>query len=239
MANPVLQSESFTKEVGREGVFGQTMTVRGAISKSFLLGFICFFMAWAAWGSPYAGVLAPAGGIGGFLIACVLCFKPKWSAMLAPIYAVLKGLMLGAISSYFEAKYQGIVIQAVGTTAGVFFAMLGAYQMGLIRPTRQFMAIVIGATLGIAVIYLASFVASFFGSSFSFISGNGEFAILFSGVVCVVAALNLIIDFGMIEEGAEVGAPKYMEWYCAFGLLVTLVWLYLEILRLLSKLRSR
>ena len=144
---------------------------------------------------------------------------------------------MGTISSFFEAKYQGIVLQTVALTGGVFCAMLGAYQMRLIRATQGLVSVVVGATAGICLVYLINMVAGFFGSSISIISDTSPIGIGFSVVVCLVAAFNLIIDFGFIENAAEIGAPKYMEWYAAFGLLVTLVWLYLEILRLMRKLR--
>jgi uncharacterized YccA/Bax inhibitor family protein len=151
----------------------------------------------------------------------------------------VEGVFIGALSAIFEARYPGIVMQAVGLTFGTMAAMLIAYRSGLIRATEKFKLGVVAATGGILLLYLAQFVMGFFGHSMGFISGNGTMAIVFSAVVVVIAALNLILDFDLIESGAQSGAPKYMEWYGAFALVVTLVWLYLEILRLLSKLQSR
>ncbi|HEX9723391.1 MAG TPA: Bax inhibitor-1/YccA family protein, partial [Vicinamibacteria bacterium] len=162
-----------------------------------------------------------------------------WSPVTVPIYALLEGLFLGAISSMFEQMYPGIVIQAVGLTFGTLFALLFAYKSGLIKATENFKLGVVAATGAVALIYMASIVLSFFGTSIPYIHESGTIGILFSLAVVVIAALNLVLDFDFIETGAERGAPKYMEWYGAFGLLVTLIWLYLEMLRLLSKLNSR
>jgi uncharacterized YccA/Bax inhibitor family protein len=148
-------------------------------------------------------------------------------------------VFIGALSAMFETRYPGIVIQAVGLTFGTMAALLLAYRSGLIRVTEKFKLGVVAATGGVMLLYLASFVMGFFGHSISFINGNNSIGILFSVVVVVIAALNLVLDFDMIESGVNAGAPKYMEWYGAFALVVTLVWLYLELLRLLSKLQSR
>ena len=236
MSNPVL-----SRDVFREG-YSQTgaMTVAGAIQKTFLLAIICLIAAFFAWDNPHAPTLQIVGLAGGLIVGLAICFKPNWAPFLSPVYALLEGLFLGAVSSFFEAKMQGIVIQTVAVTGAVFFAMLACYQLNLIRPTQKFRSLVVGATAGIVLFYLAGFVMRLVtGSNFSIITGNSGMAIGFSCVVCLIAAFNLIIDFGAIEDGAEANAPKYMEWYAAFGLLVTIVWLYLEILRLLSKLRSR
>jgi uncharacterized YccA/Bax inhibitor family protein len=166
-------------------------------------------------------------------------FKKNWAIVTAPLYAVLEGLVLGGLSATFEARFPGIVIQAVGLTFGTLFALLLAYKSGVIKATENFKLGVVAATGGIALVYLAGFVLGFFGVSIPYIHGSGTIGILFSLVVVVIAALNLVLDFDFIESGAASGAPKYMEWYAAFGLLVTLIWLYLEILRLLAKLRSR
>ncbi len=238
MANPVLNEETFAKTLSHRS--GAVMTVQGAVGKSMLLGALCVLAALVGWKIPQAILVTPVVLILGLIIAIVLSFKPAWSAVLAPVYAILEGVFLGAVSAIFEANYEGIVLQVIGATGGVFFGMLGAYQLRLIRPTQRFRAIVFAATMGLLVFYLINMAVAFFtGSGFSIVSGNSGFAILFSIGACVLAALNLIIDFGVIEEGAQSGAPKYMEWYAAFGLLVTMVWLYLELLRLLSKLRSR
>jgi uncharacterized YccA/Bax inhibitor family protein len=188
------------------------------------------------------GVVMPfllGGAIGGFIVAMVTIFKKTWAPVTVPIYALLEGLFLGAISAMFEQMYPGIVIQAVGLTFGTLFALLFAYKSGLIKATENFKLGVVAATGAVALIYMASIVLSFFGTSIPYIHESGTIGILFSLAVVVIAALNLVLDFDFIETGAERGAPKYMEWYGAFGLLVTLIWLYLEMLRLLSKLNSR
>jgi uncharacterized YccA/Bax inhibitor family protein len=230
MGNPVLKNESFERGMSLE----EPMTINGAIGKSAILLAICAGTAALFWGQSTQ--LAIGGLVIGLILALIICFKPTTAPTLAPAYAIAEGVVLGTVSSFFEAQMQGIVIQAIALTGGVFCAMLGAYQMRLIRPTRTFMAVVTGATLGIMLFYVASMVFRAFGINMPIIH-DGPYTILFSLFVCGIAALNLIIDFGVIEEGAEVGAPKYMEWYAGFGLLVTLVWLYLEILRLLMKMR--
>lgn len=236
MANPVFESAVFTSGDFRE----DAMTVSGAIEKTFILALLCIAAGWFSWNHPAAPMMAPISLIVGFIVAMIICFKPTWAPTLAPLYAVLEGLFLGAVSSFFEKEMQGIVVQTVELTGGVFLAMLAAFQMRLIQPTRRFYSFVIGATTSVVFIYVAHLIARvFFGTTFSFITGNGNLAIAFSVVICLIAAFNLILDFDIIEKGAETGAPKHMEWYSAFGLLVTIVWLYLEVLRLLSKLRSR
>jgi uncharacterized YccA/Bax inhibitor family protein len=183
---------------------------------------------------------AMLGGIGGLICALVTVFKPRWSPYTAPLYAGLEGLLLGGVSAMFEASYPGIALQAVGATCGTLAALLAAYASGLIRPSEHFKLGIMAATGGICLVYLASWVLSLLGiHAMGSLFGNGLLGIGFSVVVVIVAALNLVLDFDFIENGVRQAAPKYMEWYGAFGLLVTLVWLYLEILRLLSKLRSR
>lgn len=179
------------------------------------------------------------GLLGGFIMAMVTVFKRQWAGLTAPAYALLQGLALGGISAMFEMQYPGIVIQAVGLTFGTLALLLLAYKTWFIKPTENFRLMIFAATGGIAVLYLVSFVMGFFGAGIGFIHSNGLFGIGFNLFVVAIAALNLVLDFDFIEAGAEQGAPKYMEWYGAFSLMVTLVWLYLEILRLLAKLRSR
>ncbi len=234
MANPVLKPDLFERDASS----ADTMTIGGAIQKSAILIGICALTASLSWHSPIAGLLTIAGLIAGLILCLVICFKPTTAPFLAPAYAVAEGLFVGTISSYFEGSMRGIVIQTLLLTGGVFCAMLGAYQTRLIRPTKTFFAVVTGATLGILLTYVVSMILGFFGIHVAFVTGNGPYAILFSLFVCGIAALNLIIDFGVIEYGAQNRAPKYMEWYSAFGLLVTLVWLYLEILRLLARSRK-
>jgi uncharacterized YccA/Bax inhibitor family protein len=179
------------------------------------------------------------GAIGGLVVGLITVFKKEWSPVTAPLYCVLEGLFLGIISAIFEQMFPGIVLQAVLLTFGTLATLLLAYQTGLIKATENFKLGVTAATGGIMMIYLINFVMSFFGSGIPYIHESGTFGILFSLFVVVIAALNLVLDFDFIENGVEQKAPKYMEWYAAFGLLVTLIWLYLEILRLLAKMRSR
>ncbi|RBL93878.1 Bax inhibitor-1/YccA family protein [Chitinophaga flava] len=239
--NPVLKESIFDKAAHAEGA---TMTIRGTVNKmSFLL---IMLMAAAVFsygeflrGSSNVLPMVFGGAIGGFIIALVIIFKKEWSGYLAPAYALAEGLFLGAISAMFNASYQGIVIQAVGLTIGTFIAMLVLYRTGVIRATERFKSIVMTATLGIGIFYLIAMVLRLFHIDMPLIHSSGMFGIGFSLIVVSIAALNLILDFDMIEQGAAQGAPKYFEWYASFGLLVTLVWLYLEILRLLSKLNRK
>ena len=180
--------------------------------------------------------------VASFIVAMVTIFKKTWAPVTVPIYAVLEGLALGGISyMYKEAFYPGIVSQAILLTVSIFAALLFAYKTRIIKPTENFKLGVFAATGGIFLVYIASLIMSFFGASMPIMdpSNASLLSIGFSLFVVVIASLNLVLDFDFIEEGAEKGAPKYMEWYGAFGLLVTLVWLYLEILRLLAKLNSR
>jgi len=183
------------------------------------------------------------GAIGGLVIAIVLMFKKEWAGYLAPLYALLEGLFIGAVSSFFNQAYPGIVLQAVGLTFSVGIGMYFLYAMRIIRATEKFKSVLITATVGIALFYFAIMILRMFSvnidETMPFVNGGGMFGIGFSLLIVAIAALNLILDFDMIEQGAEMGAPKYMEWYGAFGLMVTFVWLYMEILRLLSKFSSR
>jgi uncharacterized YccA/Bax inhibitor family protein len=242
-ANPALNVNSFRVD---QAVSGEAMTLSGTVNKTGIL-LICV-VATAAWSwnrffhAPTSDTVLPLvaiGGIGGFILALVTIFKKEWSPVTSPIYALLEGLALRGISAVFELRYPGIAMQAVGLTFGTLFVLLLAYRSGLIRVTEKFKLGVVAATGGIAVFYLVEFVLGFFGVHFAAINGSGLLGIGFSVVVVIVAALNLVLDFDFIESGVNAGAPKYMEWYGAFGLIVTLVWLYLEILRLLAKLNSR
>ena len=221
----------------------QAMTIGGTVNKTGLSLLILLATASVVWNrgpsDPSLWTLMMVGGIGGFVLAIATVFKRQWAPFTTPAYAALQGLALGGISVVFEASYPGIVSQAVFLTFGTLGALLVAYRSGLIQATENFKLGVAAATGGIALLYLLSFVLGFFGMSVPLIHSSGTFGILFSVFVVVIAALNLVLDFDFIEQGAERQAPKYMEWYGAFGLLVTLVWLYLEILRLLAKLQSR
>lgn len=223
------------------------MTVQGTVNKSFILLALTVAGAAFAWhsftGAADQGAalgIAGMGGIVAFILALVIIFKQKTAPWLSPFYAVFEGLLLGALSASYEARFPGIVINTVGLTFGTFLAMLAAYKSQLIKPTEKFRTGVIAATGGIAILYIVDAVLSiFFHMPITFIHQGGIWGILFSVVVVGVAALNLVLDFQFIEVGAQRRAPKYMEWYASFGMLLTLVWLYLEMLRLLGKLRSR
>jgi uncharacterized YccA/Bax inhibitor family protein len=243
-SNPALKGDFLRTQAGAFGA--DAMTVSGTVNKTGILS-ICV-IATAAWtwsrflNSPSPETVLPAimiGAIGGFVLALVTIFKKEWSPVTAPAYALLEGLVLGGVSAMFELRFPGIAMQAVGLTFGTLIALLLAYRSGLIRVTDQFRLGVVAATGGIALFYLITFVLGFFGVHFNSVYGSGPIGIGFSVVVVIVAALNLVLDFDLIESGARSGAPKYMEWYGAFALMVTLIWLYLEIIRLLSKLRSR
>ena len=242
-SNPALKENTFT---GVRAAAGEpAMTLQGTATKSLLLIVLTVFSASFTWNAVASGntaILGPAtivGGLGGFIVALITVFKPKVSPYTGPIYAVLEGLLLGGISSMYNQRFQGLPLQAVALTFGVFIAFLIVYRMGLIRATERFRLGVVAATGGIMVMYLLSFVLGFFGVRMNFLHDSSPLSIGISLVIVAVAALNLVLDFDFIERGVEQRAPKFMEWYAAFGLLVTLVWLYLEILRLLSKLQGR
>lgn len=240
-SNPTLTDKVFSSG----GVaISQPMTLQGAINKTFflvLLVCISAFYTWTTAESDPASAMgwATGGAIVGFIFCLTTCFKPQWSAVTAPAYALAEGLFLGAISAIYEAKYHGIVLQAVMLTIAVLLGMLGLYTTRIIQPTQKFLMGVAAATGAIMLVYLVTIVLGFFHINVPFIHSNGLGGIAFSVFVVVIAALNLIIDFGVIEYGVANRAPKYMEWYSGFGLLVTLIWLYLEILRLLAKLAGR
>jgi uncharacterized YccA/Bax inhibitor family protein len=221
------------------------MTANGTFAKTFVLFLVV--LAGGAFGwqqttvSPADQIEIPGwvwlSVLVGFGLAMACIFKPKASPFLAPLYALAEGVFLGAISKAFELRWDGIVFQAVLATVGVFFATLALYVFGVVKVTKKFQAVVIGATLGIFVMYLLGLVLSLFGVDMVFWNDPTPFGIILSVVICVVAALNLFLDYEFIRQASLAGAPKYMEWYGAFGIMVTLVWLYLEILRLLSLLR--
>jgi uncharacterized YccA/Bax inhibitor family protein len=243
-SNPVLSDKVFNGSAVHAG-YGSTMTISGTVNKAGILMLLVLATAIWSWDRFYEtqdmaaiGGLTLVGVFGGFVAAMVTVFKKEWSPITAPIYALLEGLFLGSLSATLELRYPGIAIEAVALTFGTCLCMLVAYRVGLIRVTQRFMLGVVAATGGIALVYFASMLLSLFHVQVPGIFGSGPIGIIFSLVVCGVAALNLVLDFNLIEEGARRGAPKYMEWYSAFGLMVTLIWLYLEIIRLLSKLRG-
>ncbi len=238
--NPALSDNTFTG-VGRFARTEEVMTAQGTANKALLLLLCVLVTASWIWSkdpqtvTPWVAV----GAIAGFIVALVTVFKQTWAPITAPLYALLEGLVIGGVSALFEAQFPGIVIQAAGLTLGTCLAMLLAYKSGLIRATENFKMGVVAATGGIALFYIITMVVGFFGIQMPLMYGNSLASIGFSVVVVIIAALNLVLDFDFIEQGAAQGAPKYMEWYGAFGLMVTLIWLYLEMLRLLAKLRSR
>jgi uncharacterized YccA/Bax inhibitor family protein len=235
--NPTLSQKTF-QQVEQVAPGQSTMTISGTINKTGILFFILLLGAAISWYQPSAPFIW-GGAIGGFIVAMVTIFKKEWSPITAPIYAGLEGLFLGGISLQYASMYNGIVFNAVLLTIGTFAAMLMAYRSGLITVTQKFRMGIVAATGGIALVYLASFVLSFFGIEFGLIHGTGLMSIGFSLLVVGIAALNLVLDFDMIEKGAQANAPEYFEWYTSFGLMITLVWLYIELLRLLSKLQRR
>ncbi len=254
--NPALSENRF-KDTVLDDLFTteNTMTVKGTLNKFGFLFLMTLGTAWYSWrvaaegGNAYPLVLT--GIFGGLVVALIIAFKKEWSPYLAPLYALLEGLFVGAVSAYFEyaaqsrygsysGGYSGIVFQAVGLTFCVVAAMYLLYKFEIIKVTQRFKMIVMIATLGIGLFYLITWIVYLLGfAPPSFLFQGSLIGIGFSVFVVTLAALNLVLDFDMIEKGAAMGAPRYMEWYGAFGLLVTIVWLYVEILRLLSKLNRR
>lgn len=249
-SNPALGENTFrTPGGGYGGAIDATsrMTLSGTVHKTGLL--LLLSLATASWtwfrfletrDPASVGGLLVLGGIGGFICAMVTIFKKEWSPVSAPIYALLEGLLLGGISAMFDMRYPGIAIQAVALTFGTLLALLLAYSSGIIRVTQKFRLGVFAATGAIVLFYFAQMILGFFHIPlFTSVNGSGAIGIGFSLFVVGIAALNLVLDFDFIERGVNYGAPKYMEWYGAFGIMVTLIWLYLEMLRLLAKTRSR
>lgn len=245
--NPFLGSKTFTNtsKSADEAIAIQqeTMTVSGAINKSFMLLFMLLSTACVTWWLASNGynplVLTIGGAIVGFILVLIAVFKPHTSTWVAPGYALFEGLFIGGISAFFEASYPGIVIQAVSCTFITFIVCFALYKYQIVKVTERFKSIVIAATLAIMTYYLLSWILSFFITFEAVHHGNSLMSIGISVFVIVIAALNLFLDFDEIEKGAEKQMPKYMEWFSAMGLMITLVWLYIEFLRLLSKLSSR
>ena len=236
--NPALRGNAFSAM--RSYNPSQAMTLQGTVNKGFILLFFVILGASWVWHNPvhYLPFVWPAA-IGGFIIALVTIFKKEWSPITSPIYALVEGVFLGVISALMEQHYPGIVMRAVILTFGTLFCLLAAYKSRLIRVTAKFRLGVFAATGGIAVLYFMTFILNFFGVQVPFIYGSGPIGIGVSLFIVIIAALNLVIDFDFIERGVQANVPRYMEWYGAFALMVTLIWLYLEILRLLAKLNRR
>jgi uncharacterized YccA/Bax inhibitor family protein len=241
-ANPAM-SESVYQRAGFADTSTNAMTLDGTVLKTAILMVLLVGAAVCTWSpgvaaSPLLNGLLMGGSLGGFVLALLTIFVPRFAPITAPIYAIFEGLALGGISTVFERRYPGIAIQAVGLTFGVLTVMLGIYATRIIRVTEKFKIGVVAATGAICLVYVVDMVMSFFGVRIPFIHEGGMLGIGFSVAVVAIAALNLILDFDFIEKGVQRQAPKYMEWYGGFSLLVTLVWMYLEILRLLSKTRG-
>jgi uncharacterized YccA/Bax inhibitor family protein len=234
-ANP-----AFTRNFGStygDIPLSERMTLDGAVNKTGILLSLCFGGAFIGWNIPQ--LMLPAAIIG-FILALVTIFRsPAKAGSTAPMYDLSQGIFLGGITMIFEAQFPGIAMQALALTFGILATLLVCYKSGLILPTQNFRLMLVSAIGGIMILYLVNFVMSFFGSTLSFLTSNSPMSIGISLIIVGVAALSLVLDFDFIEEGAEKGMPKYMEWYGAFSLMVTLIWLYLEILRLLAKIRSR
>jgi uncharacterized YccA/Bax inhibitor family protein len=248
-SNPALSDKTFRDVSAGYGGLGDMtarMTLSGTVNKTGIL-LLCA-MATAGWTwhqflqsrDPAAVMPAMLGGLlGGFIFSMITIFKKEWAPVTAPIYALLEGLALGGLSAMFELRYPGLPIQAVSLTFGTLFALLLIYQTGVIKVTDKFRLGIVAATGGIALFYLLEMGLGFFGIHFTSVNGSSPIGIIFSLFVVAIAALNLVLNFDSIEKGVQYGAPKYMEWYGAFGLILTLVWLYLEILNLLAKMRNR
>jgi uncharacterized YccA/Bax inhibitor family protein len=249
-ANPALNKNTFTGFTAAAG--SPVMTLSGTVNKIFILLLLVTAGAVYTWRLAFHAISTDSltasrailpwmigGGIGGFIVALITIFRRNTAPVTAPIYAVLEGLFLGGISAFLEYQYKGIVMNAVALTFGILFALLIAYRSGLIKPTENFKLGVFAATGGVMVLYLVSFLLNLFGVPIGYLHNSSLLSIGISLVIVIIASLNLVLDFDFIEQGAASSAPKFMEWYAAFGLIVTMVWLYLEILRLLSKLASR
>jgi uncharacterized YccA/Bax inhibitor family protein len=247
--NPFFKTKSYentSKEKSYEATiidYNDTMTISGTMNKSFILLFLLVSTAYAAWTLTYAGfnplILAIGGAVVGLILVLISTFKPHLSPYLAPAYALFEGLFIGGISAIFEAMYPGIVINAVAATFVTFLVCLGLYKFNIVKVTEKFKSVVIAATVAIALYYVVTFLLSMFTSFVPVHYGNSWISIGISVFVIVIAALNLFLDFDRIDEGVSKSMPKYMEWYGAMGLMITLVWLYVEFLRLLSKISRK
>ncbi|MBI1346662.1 hypothetical protein GC163_10280 [bacterium] len=247
--NPVFRQDMLEQSYDNSYASPGTMTIRGTATKTLILLGLCTGTACFTWSMVWSAVAGEApistvmpwlwgGAIGGLILGFVTSFMPRWASVTAPLYAIAEGLFLGGLSALLEVRYPGIALQGVSATFGTLCTLMLAYQSGVIRATDKFKAGVVAATGGICLIYMVGWVLSFFGMSIPYINEPNWFGIGFSVVVVIIAALNLILDFDYIESASAAGAPKSMEWYGAFGLMVTLVWLYIEILRLLAKINS-
>ncbi len=241
--NPVLSEKRFENIHANAGVLTEPMTLSGTINKTLLLFLLLLITGSLSWQMTLSGSINPmlliwGGAIGGLIVAIFTVMKPEKSPITAPIYALLEGLFVGSISAFYSKFYSGIIIQAVGLTLSILFVMLILYRTGVIKATPKFKKGIIIATGGVAVFYILNLIAGAFGGGVDFFK-LGTMGIILSLVIIVIAAMNLVLDFDLIEKGINTGQPKYVEWFAGFGLMVTLIWLYLEILRLLALLSRR
>ncbi|MBQ7450093.1 Bax inhibitor-1/YccA family protein [bacterium] len=245
MSNPVMNKLDEYQHL--ENDTASVMTVSGTLTNFAILLILLLLPAAITWNwaalnyMDRVQAMTWIGAIAGFVLALIISFMPKSAPFLSPIYAVMEGMLVGGLSAVLEMSFKGIVVQAVSATLAVCFVMFALYKTGIIRATEKFRAVVISATLSIFLLYLVNLIMILFhfDALSNFLWSSNSLSITISVVICVVAALNLILDFDIIERYSQISAPKYMDWYCAFGLMVTIVWLYLEILRLLSKFSRR
>lgn len=239
--NPVFNERTFSSASPTPLGASGAMTVEGATNKSLIAIALCLASGIFTFMTGTTAILPLflVGGIGGFILVVAASFKPMWAPTITPIYAILKGAALGGISVVYNMEFQGLPVQAVLLTFTILFVMLTVYRAGLIKVTEKMKMILVGCLIAIFMTYMATMVMGFFGATIPYIHESGPIGILFSLAVVGVASFFLLIDFDNIERGARMGAPKYMEWYSALGLLVTLVWLYLEVLKLLAKIYRR
>lgn len=237
--NPAFKEEIYRKasETTLDGdmiaVQGEKMTIQGAVNKSYILTAILMLTAIIGFSNP-SNLLMIGGAIGGLAVVIFAAFQPQRSPVLAPIYAALEGLFVGAVSAHYAYIANGIILNAVSLTIGVLLVMLFVYQAGIIKVTGKFRAGVVMATGAVLLVYVVNFILSLFGMNIPYLHEGGTFGMIISLVIIGIAALNLLLDFDNFEKGEKYGAPAYMEWYSAMGLLITLVWLYIEILRFLA-----
>ncbi|MDY8044989.1 Bax inhibitor-1/YccA family protein [Paenibacillus polymyxa] len=242
-SNPVLRDDIFLREDEREAS-EQRMTIGGTVNKTLLLLVLLIVSGSITWYMTYEGIvevlsLLTAGLIGMAGVALAISFFPKTAPLLSPVYGILSGFALGGVSAFMEYEYPGIVANAILLTVGILFLMLFMYTQRIIKVTRGFISFVVLCTMAIFLVTLVDFILNFFGMNVPYIHETGWLGIGISLFIVIIAALNLLVDFNFIEEQADQGAPKYMEWYGAFALLVTLVWLYVRILDLLAKFSKR
>ena len=244
-SNPALNSNTFKNVVKKDSLYlNETMTIRGTVDKTALAlslllisGYYCYFLG----EQSLTLILTFIGFFLGLILFFTTIFKKSWAPFTVPFYSISQGFVLGGVSFYYNSQYEGIVLQAISLTILVLISMLFAYRSKIIKPTENFKLGVFSALMAVSLLYIVGFIMSFFGSGIPILNPNNSslISIGFSVLIVILGAFCLVIDFDFIEEGAEKGVPKYMEWYGAFGLLVTLIWLYLEIIKLLAKLRNR